>query len=177
MTGMADTTATIARIRGFLENQGIEAAPTDDGFEIPYESTVVIVSVTDAGEATIVSLYSPVLIDVTPTPALYKWIATDGGQFIFGHAVIEEPEEGGHLLSFDHRLFGETLDEREFIEVVAVLATASDELSEDLQEQFGGKRLVEVAEDAVEAPEQSPGSPIIFPVDGITDVRGMPGLN
>jgi hypothetical protein len=101
-----------------------------------------------AGDAsTLVQLSSPILWEVDPSPALYEWIAREGGKYYFGHvsAYDDSSAPGKLFLMLHHTLLGDYLDEEELHwALYAVLGTA-DKLDDELQGKFGGKRLADFA--------------------------------
>ena len=92
----------------------------------------------------IVRLSAYVLGDVKITDDLYIELGKRSGEHTFGnlHAV---PNDDGDTcrLYFEHNLLGTTLDEGELMWALTAVASAADELDEELQELFGGKRLVD----------------------------------
>jgi hypothetical protein len=99
----------------------------------------------DGEPRTLVRLSAPILWGVRPSPALFEWIAKEGGQYFFGHvSVTDDPSEPGNLFVFmSHTLLGDYLDEDELAAAMwGVLGTA-DDLDDQLQQRFGGKRLAD----------------------------------
>ncbi len=82
-----------------------------------------------------------VLRGVTPTPALYEWVARTGGSRWFGHIeVLDDKEPGKVYLIFSHTLLGDFLDEKELSVAMFGVLAAADEWDDQLQQRFGGKR-------------------------------------
>jgi hypothetical protein len=101
----------------------------------------------DGDPQSLVRLSSPILWEVDPSPALYEWVAREGGNFLFGHvsAHPDSTSEGKLFLVMSHTLLGDYLDEEELSSALwAVLATA-DKLDDELKQKFGGKRLADFA--------------------------------
>ena len=111
-------------------------------------STQVNLSVADWGVSkdgeprALVRISSPILWSVQPTPELYEWIAREGGIYYFGHVTAADDirDAGKVFLAISHTLLGDYLDEEELASAMyGVLNTAND-LDDQLQKRFGGKR-------------------------------------
>lgn len=114
-------------------------------------STQVHISVLDWGTnqdgepRTIVRVSAPILRSVDPSADLYEWVAREGSNYIFGHVtMIDDTEDPGRLfLLMTHTLLGDYLDQDELASAMwGVLGTA-DDLDDQLQQRFGGKRWVD----------------------------------
>jgi len=111
-------------------------------------STQVSLRVTDWGPGrdgesrALVSISSPILWSVPPTPELYEWIARDGGRYYFGHvqAADDMRDQGKLFLSMNHTLLGDYLDEEELASAMYAVLNTADQLDDELQKRFGGKR-------------------------------------
>ena len=128
----------------------------DDGdLIIPYESTKVWIQfiereVTPEREAfynenqlsrTIVQIWAPVIVDVTPSNDLYKWVATEGAEYFYGHCkVINFGDTGKVQVIFEICLAGDTIDPGELKQALISIATVADDLDDELKAKFGGKR-------------------------------------
>ena len=116
-------------------------------------STRVNVTVQDWGTdkngdpQTLVQLSCPILWEVDPTPALFEWIARQGGNFYFGHvtAYDDSTSPGKVFLLFSHTLLGDYLDEEELSSAMWGVLTTADKLDDELKQKFGGKRLSDFA--------------------------------
>jgi hypothetical protein len=73
----------------------------DGDFVLHHESAVVFVSLremSDKPDANIViNAFCPMVINVPLTPEVYKWVATEGQHYFFGHCQIFENENGTQL--------------------------------------------------------------------------------
>ena len=84
----------------------------DDGdLVIPYESTQVFIRVFEREVApeneefwnenhlsrTVVNLWAPLIVDVKPSNELFKWVATEGQDFVYGHCKILNYGETGNI--------------------------------------------------------------------------------
>jgi hypothetical protein len=99
----------------------------------------------DGDPRTLVRITSPILRGVKPSPALYEWIAREGGQYFFGHVVaLDDTEEPGKLfLLMSHTLLGDYLDEEEVASAMWGVLGSADNLDDELQQRFGGKRWID----------------------------------
>ena len=96
--------------------------------------------------STLVQLSSPLLWGVEPTPAVYEWIARQGGKYYFGHvtAYDDSSEAGKLFLMMSHTLLGDYLDEEELHWALHTMLRIADELDDELKGKFGGKRLADL---------------------------------
>lgn len=131
----------------------------DDGdLVIPYESTKIFIrtferEVAPDSEAfwnenqlsrTAVYVWAPTIYDVKPSNELYKWVATEGGDFFYGHCKVSPFGESGNVqVIFEITIPGDTIDPGELKQALLAVATTADDLDDDLQKKFGGKRVDE----------------------------------
>jgi hypothetical protein len=133
-------------LRVTLEGNGISVSFTD-------ASTRVRVTVQDWGKnkdgdpSSLVQLTCPILWEVEPVPALYEWIARQGGTYYFGHVVAfdDSTSPGKVFLMMSHTLLGDYLDEGELSATLYAILGTADQLDDELKEKFGGKRLADYA--------------------------------
>lgn len=95
------------------------------------------------GTISFVQISAPILRQVPESEELYKWISVLGTSFRIG-CVEAFPEENGTVfLRYKYALLADYLDEAELENALfAVLLTANN-LDEELQTKFGGKRYVD----------------------------------
>jgi hypothetical protein len=101
----------------------------DDGdLIIPYESTRVFIRVIEREVAaenepfwndnqlsrTAVYVWAPTIFDVKPSNELYKWVATEGQNWMLGGTRVVLGDDGECTLLFVYTMSGETLDPGEF---------------------------------------------------------------
>ena len=111
-------------------------------------STQVSLSVAEWGKSkegeprSLVNISSPILWSVTPTPELFEWIAREGGRYYFGHvsAADDIRDAGKVFLSMNHTLLGDYIDEEELASAMYAVLNTADQLDDELQKRFGGKR-------------------------------------
>jgi hypothetical protein len=132
----------------------------DDGdLVIPYESTQVWVRVFEREVAaeneefwnenqisrTVVNLWAPVIVDVKPSNDLYKWVATEGQDFVYGHCkVLDFSDKGNVQVLYEITIAGDTIDPGELKQALLAVAMTSDDLDDELKGKFGGKRYEDV---------------------------------
>ena len=99
----------------------------------------------DGNPRTLVRIGAPILFGVKPSPALYEWIARNGGTYYFGHvgAVDDKSEPGALFLYMSHTLLGDYLDEEELASAMWGVLGSADDLDDELQKRFGGKRFAD----------------------------------
>jgi hypothetical protein len=101
----------------------------------------------DGDPCSLVRISCPILWEVPPSPALYEWVAREGGSFLFGHvsAHPDSTSEGKLFLVMSHTLLGDYLDEEELSSALWAVLAAADKLDDELKGRFGGKRLADFA--------------------------------
>jgi len=116
---------------------------------IPYESTKVFIrtierEVAPENEAfwdenqisrTAVCVWAPTIFDVKPSNELYKWVATEGADFFYGHCkVLNYGDDGQVQVIFEITIAGDTIDPGELKQaLLAVATTRSEEHTSELQ--------------------------------------------
>jgi hypothetical protein len=120
-------------------NEAIGAVEVDrDGdFTFPFGSSRIFIRCSAVGESSVVHLTMLLLNDVTPTPELYKYVATEGG-YTFGHLTVAE-QEGRATVFYTHALLGDHLDPQELLAAVGAMVNTGDDLDNRLQAMFGGR--------------------------------------
>jgi len=129
----------------------------DDGdLVIPYESTKIFIRVFEREVAkemeefwtenqlsrTAVYVWAPTIYDVKPSNDLYKWVATEGADFFYGHCKVGAFGEKGNVqVLFEITLAGDTIDPGELKQALLAVAMTADDLDDELQRKFGGKRV------------------------------------
>jgi hypothetical protein len=129
----------------------------DDGdLVIPYESTKIFIRVFEREVSaemeefwsenqlsrTAVYVWAPTIFDVKPSNDLYKWVATEGADFFYGHCKVGSFGENGNVqVIFEITLAGDTIDPGELTQALLAVAMTADDLDDELQKKFGGKRV------------------------------------
>lgn len=118
-----------------VERVGIDK---DGDFHFRHGSAHIFVRVSEwHDEETLVRVWAPMNIGITPTPEFYRYIALEGSNYLFGRLDAIE-EEGKVNVYFAHMLLGTYLDPEELKSVAAVVAKTADELDNTIKERFGG---------------------------------------
>jgi hypothetical protein len=128
------------KVRDMLLERGLSVQLIEGGFQVPNESTAVNIRILPQESRTLIQLFVPLLRELPASPELFEYIATEGQDYFFGtmHYVRE-----ASLLVFEHTLLGDYLDADELHETLDALAITGNDLDEDLQKRFGGKRFVD----------------------------------
>jgi hypothetical protein len=130
--------------RMLVELNGRASVDADGDFVIDFDSATVFVRVLETSTGTVmVRVSSVVLLDVPLKPELYRWVATESRNFYFGQFEVVEGDDGTGLLLFEHFLLGEYLDIDELGFAVHGMGTNANELDDELQNRFGGRRFNE----------------------------------
>ena len=151
---MADVDVTMMKVQRLLTGpMGLRVTLQGERISIAFtdSSTRVDVSVSDWGKnkdgdpSAVVQLTCPILWEVDPTPALFEWIARQGGAYYFGHVVAYDDNSapGKLFLMMSHTLLGDYLDEAELSATLYAMLGTADRLDDELKEKFGGKRLAD----------------------------------
>src|SRR5690348_14659836 len=98
-----------------LKLNGAQLTPSG-GFSFRVESAEVFIDVLarDEGESadTIVSIYSPVGIEVPMTPELFEYVAVNSSNWYFGHLSVRQDKDspGRCYVEMSHNLLGDFMD-------------------------------------------------------------------
>ena len=95
------------------------------------------------GQRRFVSIECPLIFDVQPTPEVFRYIALHADDKIYGHLSCSEGEDG-LIIMFTHQLLGDYLDEEELLQAVYGVAGSGEDLDDELQGMFGGKRYADL---------------------------------
>lgn len=140
-----DVAALKEKIQRYLtQNFNNITIDRDGDFSLRHESARVFVSAGSPKSAdwTFASVWSPFLFGVKPTPELFEYVALHTDDTIFGHLYAHRTEDGV-TLGFSQRLLGDYLDEEELTHAVVAVVTTANDLDDELQAKFGGKRFHE----------------------------------
>jgi hypothetical protein len=139
---MATEDAVRSKIQRMLSNRfGSVKIDKNNRFVVPFESSVTFVGVEQwTDDQTVVHIICPLLVDVTITPELTRWIAVEGQNFQFGSTSLN-PNDDGKLgwVFFSHNLLGDDLDEPELMDALDAIVLTGNNLDNKLKDMFGGK--------------------------------------
>lgn len=121
---------------------GIELMP--DGYTFRFGSTRMFIGIDEYGEGedafTAAVLNAPIVMDVTPSPELFEYIARHADDKLFGHLGLHENEENKTMtIVFSHTLLLDFLDPEELRRAVGAVAGVADDLDNELAALFSGK--------------------------------------
>ncbi len=86
--------------------------------------------------------WAPVLIGVKPSNEFFKWVATEGQEYIFGNfRAWKADEDDEYVLIFGIRIAADELDETELRSALWAVAETADASDDELMKRFGGKRF------------------------------------
>lgn len=128
--------ALVQRTEALLRRAVREFQRVDDRFEVPYQSTRIIVHpIAWTRERTLLRFIAPVVLGVTTGPELDRRLSELNNTTIFGKFYVMD---GGVWI--EHNLLGESVDWEQFRAVLASVAHHADHLDEALIAEFGGHR-------------------------------------
>jgi hypothetical protein len=123
----------------------VQVTPDGD-YTFQLESARVFVKcwIWEGPGAGIVSITAPLLMGCKASPELFEHVALHADDWLFGHLSARRSATDGEVdLFFNHVLLGDYLDPEELKRAAgAVIGTAND-LDDQLQAKFGGKRFHE----------------------------------
>ncbi|MFO1078789.1 MAG: hypothetical protein U1E73_13790 [Planctomycetota bacterium] len=148
---MATVEQTMMKVQRLLTgpmNLKIELQGDTIGVVFTNASTQIHIRVMDWGKnkdgeaRSLVRITAPLLRDVTPTPALYEYLAREAPRLWFGNIAVwdDEVNKGKLALTLGHTLLGDFLDEEELSSAMYGIHNSADELDDKMQQRFGGKR-------------------------------------
>lgn len=92
----------------------------------------------------LVKVWATILVNVPRSPGLFKWVATEGQNWMLGGTRVVLGNEGECSLIFTYSIAGETMDPGEFKNAVMSVVTVANHLDDIAQEKFGGKRFIDL---------------------------------
>jgi hypothetical protein len=128
----------------------------DGGLVIPWNSTRVFVNTFEREvdpenedfwnenqlSRTAINVWAPTIFDVKPSNELYKWVATEGADYFYGHCkVMDYGDKGNVQILFEVTIPGDTLDPGELKQALVAVAISADGLDDELKAKFGGMRV------------------------------------
>lgn len=147
---MATVEQTMMKVQRILTGpMGLKVVLGADRFTVSFQDTSTHISIRvrewgtneDGESRTVVLVTAPILWGVSPTPALFEWVAREGGSRWFGHVEVQDSDDAGKVnLIFSHTLLGDTLDQPELEAAIWGLLTVADTWDDELKGKFGGRR-------------------------------------
>jgi hypothetical protein len=131
---------------------------SDGDLRIPIGSTLMFVRVierfddTEGREfakkfnisTTLVRIWAPVLIELKGSPELFKWVATEGQELLYGSFALNQMDDGTYHLVLQINIPGDEMDQSELNQALMAVGFTADGQDEDLQKKFGGKRIEDI---------------------------------
>lgn len=119
----------------------------EDGFTIRYESARMFIEVQqnpdNADGPVFIRFVCPILFEVEPSPAVFEHIALHADDYRFGHLSASKNEDGSLLIFLNYQILGDFLDEEELTTAVTYVLSGANDLDDELQQKFGGRRFHE----------------------------------
>jgi hypothetical protein len=103
---------------------------------------VFLKAVQYGADESIVVINIPFLLEVAPSPEVFRHVALHADDWHFGHLSATETGDGLKLW-LTHSLLGDYLDVEELKTAVATMASTADQLDDELRAKFGGRRYHE----------------------------------
>ena len=123
------------KLTRLLDQSVREYETVGDRFEIPYQSTRVIVHPIDWTKGrTLLRILAPILVEVDVSPELHERLGELNNTTIFGKFYVRD-----RTVFIEHNLLGESLDTGAFRAALASVAHHADHLDEPLRAAFGGR--------------------------------------
>jgi hypothetical protein len=131
------------RVQQMLVKEFTSVEVTESGFSLRHESARAFIRCVqlDSDASTIIIIEAPILFSVPASPELFKFIALHADDYHFGHLSASGSDEQSVMVMFSHSLHGDFLDEPELSEAVLAVLGIGNDLDDDMQRQFGGKRF------------------------------------
>jgi len=143
---MAELAAVKDRVRQIiLQRMGEVTEDSDGDFLRRSGSTTVFIRVkpwADYGQ-NLVELWAFVGRGITPTPELFRFVATRSDSFMMGHLGVMDNADGTVDIGMFHRLLGDDLDAEELMAALGGLSSSSDQLDDEITAIFGGTKFNE----------------------------------
>jgi hypothetical protein len=127
-----------------LKRAAPEHRRVGDRFEVPYQSTRVIVHpIQWTSGRTLLRFIAPIVLGISGGPALFERLSDLNNTTVFGKFYFMDG-----AIWIEHNLLGESVDWESFRAVLASVAHHADHLDESLMAEFGGHRWSDHAQGA-----------------------------
>ena len=151
---MATVDQTMMKVQRILTGpMNLQVGVNKDTFSVRFNdaSTSVQLRIQDWGKdsegdsRSLILITSLILRAAPVSPALFEWVARNGGTRWFGHIeVFDNSSVPGTVdLVMSHTLLGDYLDEKELGTAMWGVLGAADSWDDELQQKFGGKRWID----------------------------------
>jgi hypothetical protein len=143
---MAGDVATVrSKVQQFLTQNFNDVNVDKDGdFSLRYGSARIFIRILtrDQVDFTWISMDIPLLLNVKETPEVFEYVALHADDYMFGHLNAVRTDDGLRIFS-SHALLGDYLDEQELVRAVGAMLSTAEDLDDELQAKFGGRRFHE----------------------------------
>ena len=113
---------------------------------IPTESSAIAYAEKHQLPTTWVHVFSILVREIVPSPALYEWIATEGQEFDYGSCKVVKREDGTVEAHLYYNLPGDFIDPGELKNAIRYVGEVTFGIEDTIHEKFGGKRSVDYKE-------------------------------
>jgi hypothetical protein len=134
------------KTRDFLQTLFGEVAVKSigDSFVLQEGSTFVYVRVLPVGETkTVVEVFSYVVVGVTLTAELLKFLLVHNLKLILGAFGVSVEPDGKGIIILSHSILGNSMDREELYGSVSAIARVADEIDEQIVAMFGGSTALD----------------------------------
>ena len=142
MSNLVEMKARVQQL--LIDHVGTIELLSDGRFAFGVGSTRLFVRVNQREGADYVYaiLTAPITFDVPTSPELFKWVALNADQYLFGHigVAIDSEDAPTATIVFTHTLLVDYLDADELRRAVNAVTSTADELDDEVVAKFGGKR-------------------------------------
>jgi hypothetical protein len=135
------------KVLRMLSSQFDVRTDSDGDIVIKHESAICWVGATqwnnnNEGRDIVVTVTAPVLWEVKRSPKLFEYVATKGQKYMIGRMACNDHKDDLSLtnLFFEYNLLADNLDEPELINATLLILSTANNLDDELQKEFGGKR-------------------------------------
>jgi hypothetical protein len=143
---MPDIATVKEKVQAYLTSQGPVQIDSSGRYSLQWESCRVFVEVVEHpnGDVTLVKIVAPILFEVPITPDVYEYVALHADDWFFGSLGLwPNDDKSAGMLVMGHALLGDFLDKEELMYAVFGVGGTVDELDDELQAKFGGKRFID----------------------------------
>jgi hypothetical protein len=145
---MATVSQVQKKVQSILSTElGSVKVDANGSIRIDYESTsvgIVVEQYGDSSEETVVEISGYLSFDTPASPKLYKWINDKNASIKFGTVYHLDNSNGETVALLQYSILGDFLDPEELLNAVRVVVVIANKLDDELIEEFGGKRVVDL---------------------------------
>lgn len=139
---MATPEEVRARVEHYLREANVVYSVDRECVSARFGSARIFLFVKDWGDGDVKVEFQAMLVqDVPPSPELFEHVARSG--FAIGSLTCVDGENGLIDVLLIHNQLGQTMDPEEFHLAMALLVQTADEIDDELQAMFGGRKFHE----------------------------------